>query len=108
MRWIIGGLTILTSWPYDYYVLAPVSIWLCAIPPEKRLGAGAQVDAGLGFAGVGLHPDRIGSLRRIWLGAQAASVIDDRQRHLATMLRESALRLPAPSRIRCFTSIYQP
>jgi hypothetical protein len=35
VRWIIGGLTILTSWPYDYYVLVPVSIWLCAIPPEK-------------------------------------------------------------------------
>jgi hypothetical protein len=35
VRWIIGGLTILTSWPYDYYVLVPVSIWFCAIPPEK-------------------------------------------------------------------------
>jgi hypothetical protein len=35
VRWIIGGLTILTSWPYEYYVLVPVSIWLCAIPPEK-------------------------------------------------------------------------
>ncbi|MGY3505166.1 DUF1772 domain-containing protein [Bradyrhizobium sp. USDA 4471] len=35
VRWIIGGLTILTSWPYDYYVLVPVNIWLCAIPPEK-------------------------------------------------------------------------
>ena len=34
-RWIIGGLAILTSWPYEYYVLVPVSIWLCAIPPEK-------------------------------------------------------------------------
>jgi hypothetical protein len=35
VRWIIGGLAILTSWPYEYYVLVPVSIWLCAIPPEK-------------------------------------------------------------------------
>ena len=35
VRWIIGGLVILTSWPYEYYVLVPVSIWLCAVPPEK-------------------------------------------------------------------------
>ena len=35
VRWIIGGLAILTSWPYEYYVLVPVSSWLCAIPPEK-------------------------------------------------------------------------
>jgi hypothetical protein len=36
VRWIIGGLAILTSWPYEYYVLVPVSIWLCAVPPEKE------------------------------------------------------------------------
>jgi|1186.fasta_scaffold02540_5 hypothetical protein len=35
VRWIMGGLAILTSWPYEYYVLVPLSIWLCAIPPEK-------------------------------------------------------------------------
>jgi hypothetical protein len=35
VRWIIGGLAILTSWPYEYYVLVPVSVWLCAVPPEK-------------------------------------------------------------------------
>lgn len=35
VRWIIGGLAILTSWPYDYFVLVPVSVWLCAVPPEK-------------------------------------------------------------------------
>jgi hypothetical protein len=38
VRWIIGGLVILTSWPYEYYVLVPLSIWLCAIPPEKGSG----------------------------------------------------------------------
>jgi hypothetical protein len=36
VRWIIGGLAILASWPYEYYVLVPVSIWLCAVPPEKE------------------------------------------------------------------------
>lgn len=35
VRWIIGGLVILTSWLYDYFVLVPVSIWLCAVPAEK-------------------------------------------------------------------------
>ncbi len=37
VRWIIGGLVILTSGPYEYYVLVPVSIWLCAIPPRRDL-----------------------------------------------------------------------
>jgi hypothetical protein len=36
VRWVIGGLAILTSWPYEYYVLVPVSIWLCAVPPKKN------------------------------------------------------------------------
>ena len=36
VRWIIGGLAILTSWPYEYYVLVPLSIWLYAVPPEKK------------------------------------------------------------------------
>lgn len=35
VRWIIGALAILTSWPYEYYVLVPVSIWLRAVPPDK-------------------------------------------------------------------------
>jgi hypothetical protein len=26
VRWIIGGLTILTSWPYDYYVLEHLAV----------------------------------------------------------------------------------
>ena len=33
VRWIIGGITILASWPYAYFVMMPVNIWLLAIPP---------------------------------------------------------------------------
>jgi hypothetical protein len=31
VRWIIGGVTILASWPYAYFVMMPVNIWLYAI-----------------------------------------------------------------------------
>jgi hypothetical protein len=37
VRWIIGGLTILASWPYAYFVMVPVNVWLCNIPPERTL-----------------------------------------------------------------------
>src|SRR3954453_23963398 len=33
VRWIIGGATILASWPYAYFVMMPVNIWLCAMSP---------------------------------------------------------------------------
>jgi hypothetical protein len=32
VRWIIGGTVVLASWPYTYFVVVPVNIWLCAIP----------------------------------------------------------------------------
>jgi anthrone oxygenase-like protein len=32
VRWIIGGITILASWPYAYFVMMPVNIWLFSIP----------------------------------------------------------------------------
>jgi hypothetical protein len=35
VRWLIGGATILASWPYAYFVMMPVNIWLCAIPPAR-------------------------------------------------------------------------
>jgi hypothetical protein len=59
VRWIIGGLAILTSWPYEYYVLVPVSIWLCAVPPEKESAPARKLmrDWGLlewGYALIGL------------------------------------------------------
>jgi hypothetical protein len=58
VRWIIGGLAILSSWPYEYYVLVPVSIWLCAVPPEKSAPARKLMrDWGLlewGYALIGL------------------------------------------------------
>jgi hypothetical protein len=35
VRWIIGGITILASWPYAYFVMVPVNVWLCAVPPGR-------------------------------------------------------------------------
>ena len=37
VRWIIGGTTILASWPYAYFVMMPVNIWLCAISPGRAV-----------------------------------------------------------------------
>src|SRR3984893_10035918 len=37
VRWIVGALTILASWPYAYFVMVPVNVWLCNIPPERTL-----------------------------------------------------------------------
>jgi hypothetical protein len=59
VRWIIGGVAILTSWPYEYYVLVPVSIWLWAVPPEKESAPARTLmrDWGLlewGYALIGL------------------------------------------------------
>jgi hypothetical protein len=35
VRWIIGGITILASWPYAYFVMMPVNIWLFAFQLGK-------------------------------------------------------------------------
>ena len=35
VRWIIGGTTILASWPYAYFVMMPVNVWLFAIQLGK-------------------------------------------------------------------------
>jgi hypothetical protein len=37
VRWIIGGITILASWPYAYFVMVPVNVWLCAIPARRAV-----------------------------------------------------------------------
>ena len=37
VRWIIGGLTILASWSYAYFVMVPVNVWLANVPSERTL-----------------------------------------------------------------------
>jgi hypothetical protein len=37
VRWTIGGLTILASWPYAYFVMVPVNVWLYAIAPGRAV-----------------------------------------------------------------------
>ncbi len=34
-RLLIGGTVILASWPYAFFVIVPVNIWLYALPPER-------------------------------------------------------------------------
>src|SRR6202790_2299506 len=43
VRWIIGGLTILASWPYAYFVMVPVNVWLCALPPGRAVSPVRQL-----------------------------------------------------------------
>ena len=37
VRWLIGGIIILASWPYAYFVMMPVNIWLFVIPPATAV-----------------------------------------------------------------------
>jgi hypothetical protein len=37
VRWLIGSLTIVASWPYAYFVMMPVNIWLYYIPPGRTV-----------------------------------------------------------------------
>jgi hypothetical protein len=37
VRWLIGGTIILASWPYAYFVMMPVNIWLYVIPPGRAV-----------------------------------------------------------------------
>jgi hypothetical protein len=43
VRWIIGGTVILSSWPYAYFVVVPVNIWLCAIPASAARSAAREL-----------------------------------------------------------------
>ena len=43
VRWIIGGTVILASWPYAYFVIVPVNIWLCTIPADGARSAARDV-----------------------------------------------------------------
>ena len=59
IRWIIGGAVILASWPYAYFVMTPVNIWLSAIAPGKAISPARRLmrDWGLlewGHALIGL------------------------------------------------------
>ena len=49
VRWIIGGTIILSSWPYAYFVIVPVNIWLCAIPPERAVSPARRLMRDWGF-----------------------------------------------------------
>jgi hypothetical protein len=59
VRWIIGGVTILASLPYAYFVMMPVNVWLFAIAPGKAVSPARKLvrDWGLlewGHAVIGL------------------------------------------------------
>jgi Domain of unknown function (DUF1772) len=43
VRWIIGGITILAAWPYAYFVMMPVNVWLCAIPPGRAVSSARKL-----------------------------------------------------------------
>jgi hypothetical protein len=49
VRWIIGGVTILASWPYAYFVMMPVNVWLFAIAPGKAVSPARKLMRDWGF-----------------------------------------------------------
>jgi hypothetical protein len=58
-RWIISGTVILASWPYAYFVIVPVNVWLCAIAADAAPSAARELmrDWGLlewGHTAIGL------------------------------------------------------
>ena len=79
VRWTIGGITILASWPYAYFVMMPVNIWLFAIPLGKAGFADPEADGGLGASRMGKRVDRASRLLRIRLAAGDAALIDGHQ-----------------------------
>jgi hypothetical protein len=59
VRWLIGGAVILASWPYAYFVMMPMNIWLSAITPGRAISLARRLmrDWGLlewGHALIGL------------------------------------------------------
>jgi hypothetical protein len=42
-RLIIGGTIILASWPYTYFVIIPVNVWLCTIPADAAPSAAREL-----------------------------------------------------------------
>jgi hypothetical protein len=43
VRWLIGGTIVLASWPYAYFVMMPVNIWLFVIPLGRTVSAARQL-----------------------------------------------------------------
>jgi hypothetical protein len=36
VRWIIGGVIILSTWPYEFFVIVPVNVWLYSASTRRR------------------------------------------------------------------------
>lgn len=43
VRWIIGGTVIAASWPYAYFVMVPVNMWLCVVPANTARSAAREL-----------------------------------------------------------------
>lgn len=43
VRWLIGGTIIVASWPYAYFVIVPVNVWLYAIPPGRAVSTARKL-----------------------------------------------------------------
>jgi hypothetical protein len=54
IRWTVGGVIILASWPYAYYVILPVNIWLYALEPSPPPSAAQELMRSWGLLEWGL------------------------------------------------------
>jgi hypothetical protein len=88
VRWTIGGITILASWPYAYF---DAGEYLALRRSTREVGfAGPQADAGLGVSRMGKRLDRICCLLRLRLAVGDAALIDGHQRRRAALWPTSA------------------
>jgi Domain of unknown function (DUF1772) len=56
VRWLIGGTIILASWPYAYFVMMPVNVWLFMIPPGTALSGLRKLTRDRGLMELGHVP----------------------------------------------------
>src|ERR1700712_3631675 len=43
VRWLVSGTIVLASWPYAYFVIIPVNIWLLVIPLGRTISEARQL-----------------------------------------------------------------
>ena len=79
VRWIIGGITILASWPYCLLCDGAGERLALRYSGRKSRLARAKTDARLGIAGMGSRLDRVCCRMRFRVGTGAAGVIDGHQ-----------------------------
>ena len=90
IRWTIGGVVILASGLYAYYVIEPVNLWLYTLEADAPDSGGARTHARLGPGRMGAVRHRPVRLRHLRLGHRGAGIIRFRSAGCASIARGPA------------------